>query len=791
MSKKSLIIGLLIVSTGNLYAIFSSLDDAQKYASHVIENPSSDDNDWLNADYSTYHATLKPSFLDRMLYSIFPSFSKQKYAFNEHYFLSVLDALIIQRTSKRLNGDNISALKIASDKKIILWGDIRGAFHSLVRDLEYLLQQGIIDNNLQVIKKDYYLVFNGETVGPSPYALETLQLLMLLLLKNPENVLYLRGHMEQKRFWVNYNLGREVRVRLGGTYEHTLSIYNKIDDFFSTLPIAFYIFPNSTPVQLIRISPFGNTEVKFNEPQLGSFWQEMKIESLSHITYNAKKTFDSGVALLSVFKNEYNTLISRAVFGEPKDITGLGRLNQDAGVPAWGVLSSPLPVYKKYYGFYYDAFAELHINARDLAKSTIIFHSQDTRLMNGFTTHRSLNMVTATINKSDKDPVPISFGLTLPLIGGTPILAKMVEQGLFTSLINSNLYGDFLNAWIRVKDLNDDYVGYKVRKNVQSFLNEGIDTLLFSVGGRSLVALSDLIKEDKILSLFPITGDIFSRLPENKGIIYLRASYVQEMEAMIEYLVTEKSVRKFAFFYELAEGGVTTLLAAQQALKNKGITEWIDVSYTPGSTDFKKQADTLREAQVDAIGFFAGAKPAQRIINLIGVDHCVNKILFASSFAREPSLIKYLERVGLNVIFGAVVPNPATSNMPIVKQYRSMMDRFVYPYDVFSLEVYLGVNLLFDILKKMKLPITRGSLKKELEGLKNYEFGGLTFTFDPEMRSFIMPVWLDIDPGVEWPRFDNIEKAKVLLNQEILKPEIDKHRSSENTQKVLPKSISK
>ncbi len=103
---------------------------------------------------------------------------------------------------------------------------------------------------------------------------------------------------------------------------------------------------------------------------------------------------------------------------------------------------------------------------------------------------------------------------------------------------------------------------------------------------------------------------------------------------------------------------------------------------------------------------------------------------------------------------GAAVPNPRTSQLEIVKEYRKDMDKYGYDYDVFSLEGYIGTSILIDAIKKIKGPVTREKIMQQLEGLKDYKFKGLTLTFDPKHRDLARHVWIETGDNVEWAQQD-------------------------------------
>ena len=58
-------------------------------------------------------------------------------------------------------------LKVSADTFFVVWGDLYGSFHALVNALSYLRKEGIIDENLHIIKPNYYFIFLGNVIDRS------------------------------------------------------------------------------------------------------------------------------------------------------------------------------------------------------------------------------------------------------------------------------------------------------------------------------------------------------------------------------------------------------------------------------------------------------------------------------------------------------------------------------------------------------------------------------------------------------------------------------------------------
>jgi len=741
---------ILLLITGNAVICFDNLAELQKYAVTHQEYPPSDDKDWLDPDYTTFHKSLHPTFFDRLSQLLR---LQKKPLWTPTDFEETLHAIVKQRKKQKLSGRFVTHFRLDQPAKFFIWGDLHGAFHSLVRALEWLYKDNIITQDLKIIKPDHYFVFNGDAIDRSPYILETLSLLLLLLKRNSQQVFYIRGKHENSNYWHNFGLKRELILRIPNTLGGKIPLAPLVSEFFKTLPLALYISTIQDPTDVIRISHYGRDRFEINEEYFGDFWNDTTKTGISYYDIRNKQESEQPVTIKSLIKTEEWLRESRTMLGEPKDAVGLGLLDQEKGAMTWAILSSPIMPYQVYYDFFYDAFAIVDVTI-PISESTITLYNQNLKKKDGFKKNRTFNLLTGVSVDIERGiATDLIIGSSLSLVSGVASMGKQVKRGISARLREANQAISGNNYHIKLIIYNDDYVPYLARRNISRFLKkDGIDIVLCPTGSPTLFSYLDYIKEDKILVLFPITGSSIFRKKDLGGLINFRQTYANEIHALIDYVTTEHAARRFAFFYQDDAYGVSALKAAKEILEQKGIaeSEWASVSYLRGSSEFSKQAKAIKLSLPDAIGFFSTALATEELIRQIGIEFLANKVLFGISFLGEEPIRQFIKRKGITIYWGAVVPNPQISQLEIVKEYRQAMDRNNYSYDVFSLEAYIGASIFVDALQKIDGEITREKIKKQLESLDNYQFKGLTLTFNPETRSLFDSVWIETSPDEEW-----------------------------------------
>lgn len=380
------------------------------------------------------------------------------------------------------------------------------------------------------------------------------------------------------------------------------------------------------------------------------------------------------------------------------------------------------------------------------------------------------------------------IGCTIALTKSLGDAGRHIQRGITTLINQSNqknyLEGHFVKAII----LDDQYMPALARKNIETLINEyKIDTTLLSMGSPTLLSYLDLVKAGKITVLFPETGSPEFRKPDLKGIIHYRASYQEEAHALIKYMLTEGAAKRFALFYQNDAYGLGPLATAHEMLKAHGITDWVDIPYNKIAPNFEEAASLIKKAQPDAIGFFSVASVTEELFRVLGIETLINKKLFGISFLAESTLRKFLKDHGLFMLFSAVVPNPRTSDLEIVKEFRALMDANNYEYDIYSLEGYIGTSLYLEALKSLK-DNASDKLIQYFESYKDFKFKGLTFTFYPPHRSLSQSVWLELSDN-QWKEI-KVLQAQPLPQEAVTDSQLQKKQIKPTVHKptqVIPK----
>lgn len=571
MNMKALLIGIL--TTWSLQGVFT-LERAQRSARAMQESPRLIGSvNLLNPDYSAWYRQQSPSYFSRII----SLFGIKKPVWSPNDFTQVLTLVTADRERSGYSSLHDLVINPRPGSEFVIVGPLYGAFHSLVRILSELAQQGMIDNEFKIIKPDTFFVFTGNLVDKSPVNMETLTVVMSLMKANPSRVICIAGNQELGNNWLGYGLKRELSLRTGSKALEPL-----VSQFFATLPRALFIIDAHQGV--IKI---GDTPSVLQCSLLKGSQGELRMCPASSTgTAIPAKTLIVGESRLMSYRQH----------------PGLIQAPSQEGALTWSVFSAPNYWHREYFSFNYDAYVILTIG-QTLAQSVLSLYNQDVRELNGFQkvarygvmSGKNLRPPTLEVpadanrfiplkpleqlldacrktdgamaeKKAEKEPLYI--GCSLDLTKGASPLGTRVRDGVALCINKINAEGGMNGRPIQVVFMDDEYAPEKARQNIEEFTKKyGSNLFLCNLGSPTLQTYLDLVTQEKIFVFFPITGAPIFRQSDVKGIVHWRASYKSEAQVLTQYMVNTLKIRTFAFLYQNDSYGLGALEGSNLVMK--------------------------------------------------------------------------------------------------------------------------------------------------------------------------------------------------------------------------------
>lgn len=707
----------------------SLLESMQAYARTIPEFPAITNNNWFDPEFAD-----QPSGSAAWYHYIKPAikniFSLQKF-WSTKAFLQALE----QQHTLRQQTPNVF-ITAQPDNYFVVWGDLYGSFHALVNALTFWHKEGVIDENLHIIKPQFYFIFLGNVIDRASRSFETLFVILLLLNANPDHVFYLQGQEEHNGYWHSFGLNREIQQKFTWNVNKINTIRSKLDLFFSTLPQALFISLS----QDIALECTYNPDDRLLEPYF-------------------EKTKKGKETIRSVIQGQGDIPLK---IPEP-DLELLPFL--ESNTTYWKVFSAYNALFKQEQVRTAASFAVIHIQ-KNMAESVITNYKAE---KNTFIPQENRILLTgeyeSVFKKIQQAARPIvTVGSTLDLSGELGPVGREFSTGLQTTFLfyNREPQSKFL---IKHYILNDLGKVHNARENIQTLITKYHSDLIVSpVGDHTVPVFAQSLKVQHIPLLFPVSGSSLLRDKELSNIVNFEPSYQEEIRVLIEYIIKHLDAERYALIYFLEHEDTQMLNAAHEVLNKHKLTS-IDIRYADKTVDLKKQIEKLKDFGPDALGFIGSPAEIRACIADLGIDYLFNKICFFPSIAAHESFKEYMHKIGVQSIFANAMPHPEKSELEIVKEYRALMKKAESPLsttvsyliDAHSLQSYIAATLFLDALDKLDASFDTKKLLTIFEQYHDYHYKGLTLTFNPQTRSLSQPVWLEYDYQADWiPLFPSL-----------------------------------
>lgn len=167
---------------------------------------------------------------------------------------------------------------VAEGSNIVVWGDLHGSSCSLLLALLHQRRAaaGVGDNSARsgshgacilddalTLRSDCYFIFLGDTIDRGRHSIEVLYIILTLKLRNPSNVILIRGNHEEERMSARYGFRQEIWSKYHLPYQRPL--LSPVFQFFHLLPAAAYLAVDREDRKLAWVQfSHGSWELGFN-----------------------------------------------------------------------------------------------------------------------------------------------------------------------------------------------------------------------------------------------------------------------------------------------------------------------------------------------------------------------------------------------------------------------------------------------------------------------------------------------------------------------------------------------
>ena len=340
----------------------------------------------------------------------------------------------------------------------------------------------------------------------------------------------------------------------------------------------------------------------------------------------------------------------------------------------------------------------------------------------------------------------IVFGQSAALEGPAGELGRGMRQGILAAFNQVRQAGGVHGRLLELISYDDGYEPERAIANVSRLIeDDDVFAIIGEVGTPTSSAVQPITTNAGVPFLGPLTGAEFLRDPALENVINIRASYHQETEAWIAYLVDELKLSRIAILYQDDSFGRAGLEGVRLAMDRRAMELVGEGIYMRNTTAVKRALLTIRKAQPDAVVIVGAYKPTAEFIRIsrgLGLD----PVFVTISFVGSAALADELGGEGAGVIVTQVVPPPTENAIPVVSEYRRALAAFdptLIPGFV-SFEGYIAGRLVVAALGEMGPEVTRDGLLKTIKDVGRFDLGGLELFFGPDDNQGMDDVFLTV-----------------------------------------------
>jgi ABC-type branched-subunit amino acid transport system substrate-binding protein len=325
------------------------------------------------------------------------------------------------------------------------------------------------------------------------------------------------------------------------------------------------------------------------------------------------------------------------------------------------------------------------------------------------------------------DEKEIRLGMSGPFSGSLHTLGDELLLGINAYFKYINEQGGINGRTLRVITKDDKFEPKIAIENTQKFIKKySVFALIGYIGTPVCKAVMPVVIEHQTPFIGAFSGAQFLRqTPRSPLILNGRTSYVEEIEALIEYFVDEKGYKNIAIFYQNDCFGREGLVRIKRELKKRDMYLVAQGSYKRNTLSVGHALYEISQSRPEVVIMIGATKPVAEFIERAREDKQLKDVKFGTiSFVGSRMLLNALDDRVENIIFSQVVPSPWGSLSDEVGHYRKLMDRFnpEKDYSYISLEGYFIARMTVELFRRVGERFTKedfideiGYLYREIE----------------------------------------------------------------------------
>lgn len=324
----------------------------------------------------------------------------------------------------------------------------------------------------------------------------------------------------------------------------------------------------------------------------------------------------------------------------------------------------------------------------------------------------------------------IKLGQSLPLSGPLAELGSEYRDGALVYLKWINSKGGIHGRRIELVTLDDGYVVEKSVENAKQLLDkDGVFAFLGMFGSANYTALMPLVNERGVPSVAPYTGADELREQASPQTFWLRASYGDETEKIVDQLTT-LGINHIAVFYQNDAFGKAGLKGVEVALKKRNLKVIASGSFDKVKNDVTEAVKTIAAADTQAVVMISTYKPTALFVKQMRATGKQPQF-FALSVVGYKALQAEMGAEAAGIAISQVTPYPWSASSGVVREFDALPPALKPKGGITytNLEGFIAAKAMVEGLRRAGPQPTREKLVSALESMAPWDAGGFLLDF--------------------------------------------------------------
>lgn len=329
----------------------------------------------------------------------------------------------------------------------------------------------------------------------------------------------------------------------------------------------------------------------------------------------------------------------------------------------------------------------------------------------------------------------ILIGQTVGVTGSAAATVQESMKGASLYLDHVNARGGVAGQKVEVITLDDKFDPKLTLENTRTLIEQkGVIGLFMTRGTPHTQGIVPVLEQHGVPLIGPSTGAMVLHKPVLKYVFNVRATYQREVEKAITHLNT-LGIKQIGVVHVDDTFGADGLAGAQAGFKANRIDALFIEKFDRAKPDYSAIAPRVAQKQPQAVIFIGtGAAVVDGIKALRGAG-VTGQIVTLSNNA-SGGFVKALGDSARGVVVTQVFPSERSLNYPLIKEAMDLAKAGgVSELTPAMVEGFVSAKVLVEGLKRAGPKPDRAKLHAGLEGIRNWDMGGLTLSFSASDHS--------------------------------------------------------